>query len=291
MVVDVSGFSRMMGSDEEGTVAVIQDFHRRLDALVEQFEGRVVGTSGDSALGEFDSVVHAVRCARRIQETLTAGTESRFPDQFRARIGIHLGDVIVEEATVYGDGVNIAARLEPLAEPGGICLSEAVFHQIRNKIDLPFEDMGIINLKNIEHPIRLYKIPPAKPVQRELSLGLLPHAAPDLEATVQSWFNDIIRAKHLVPLLAALLLLLSPAVLFPTGGVFPTGGAVLLGVIVGQVWAQRARQPGNFQISLGAGIACGALLTNWSTFTNILFLMGGLIVSATGVTRNRKPAP
>lgn len=289
MVVDVSGFSRMMGSDEEGTVAVIQDFHRRLESLVEQFEGRVVDTSGDSALGEFDSVVNAVRCARLIQETQTAGTDTRPPDQFRARIGIHLGDVIVEEATVYGDGVNIAARLEPLAEPGGICLSEAVYQQIRNKLDLPFEDMGVTNLKNIEHPIRLYKIPPAKPVPRALSLGLLPQA--ELEATVQSWFNDIIRAKYLVPLIAALLLLLSPAILFRTGGVFPTFGAVLLGVIVGQVWAQRARQPGNFQIALGAGIACGAVLTNWSPVTNTLFLIAGLIVSATGITRNRKPAP
>lgn len=286
MVVDVSGFSRMMGADEEGTVAVIQDFHRRIETLVAQFEGRVVDTSGDSALGEFDSVVNAVRCARLIQETQTANTDSHSYEPCRARIGIHLGDVIVEEATVYGDGVNIAARLEPLAEPGGICLSEAVYQQIRNKIDVPIEEVGLTNLKNIEHPIRLYKIPPIVAERAVLSLGLLPEA--EIEATVQSWFNDIVRAKRLVPLIAALFLLLSPAILFRTGGVFPAAGAVILGLIIGQVWAQRTRQPGNLAIGLGTGIACGAFLTNWSPFTNVLFLIAGLIVSANGVTRNRR---
>src|SRR5439155_27316306 len=157
MMVDVSGFSRMMGADEEKTVRLIQGLQREIKELVEEFEGRVVGTAGDSAFGEFDSVVNAVRCARRIQEEQSRLNAERPEDErVNSRIGIHLGDVIVEDYNVYGDGVNIAARLEPLADPGGICLSEAVYQQVRTKLDLPVQDIGLRELKNIAHPIHLY---------------------------------------------------------------------------------------------------------------------------------------
>src|SRR5712691_6697605 len=161
LMVDVSGFSRMMGRDEEGTTALIRDFHTRTRALVEQLEGRVVDTAGDSVFGEFDSVVNAVRCARLIQEEQATINAQHSPgERIDTRIGVHLGDVIVEDYRVYGDGVNIAARLEPIADPGGICISEAVYQQIRNKLDLPLQDIGLRELKNIELPIRIYKGPP-----------------------------------------------------------------------------------------------------------------------------------
>jgi class 3 adenylate cyclase len=159
MMVDVSGFSRMMGRDEEGTTARIREFHTRTRPLVEAHEGRVVDTAGDSVFGEFDSVVNAVRCAQAIQHTQAAINAASPPEErMETRIGVHLGDVIIQDYHVYGDGVNIAARLEAVADPGGICVSEAVYQQVHTKLDLVFEDLGVQALKNIEHPLRLYRV-------------------------------------------------------------------------------------------------------------------------------------
>ncbi len=159
LMVDVSGFSRMMGRDEEGTTALIRDFHTRTQSLVEAHEGWVVDTAGDSVFGEFDSVVNAVRCAQAIQQAQATVNATRLPgERIETRIGVHLGDVIVQDAHVYGDGVNIAARLQAVAAPGSICVSEAVYQQVYKKCDLAFEDLGVQALKNIEHPIRLYRV-------------------------------------------------------------------------------------------------------------------------------------
>ncbi len=159
LMVDVSGFSRMMGRDEEGTTALIRDFHTRTRALVEAHEGWVVDTAGDSVFGEFDSVVNAVRCAQAIQQAQATVNATRLPgERIETRIGVHLGDVIVQDYHVYGDGVNIAARLQAVAAPGSICVSEAVYQQVYKKLDLAFEDLGVQALKNIEHPIRLYRV-------------------------------------------------------------------------------------------------------------------------------------
>src|SRR5262249_10955194 len=159
LMVDVSGFSRMMGRNEERTTALIREFHDRTQSLVEAHQGRVVDTAGDSVFGEFDSVVNAVRCAQAIQDAQAAGNASREPtERIETRIGVHLGDVIVQDYRVYGDGVNIAARLQTIAAPGSICVSEAVYQQVYKKLDLGFEDLGVQELKNIEHPIRLYRV-------------------------------------------------------------------------------------------------------------------------------------
>lgn len=159
LMVDVSGFGRMMGRDEEGTTTLIREFHTRTRALVEAHEGRVVDTAGDSVFGEFDSVINAVRCAQAIQQAeATVNAARAGSDRFEPRIGVHLGDVIVQDYRVYGDGVNIAARLQTVADPGGICVSEAVYQQVYRKLDLGFEDLGVQELKNIEHPIRLYRV-------------------------------------------------------------------------------------------------------------------------------------
>src|SRR5262244_1354352 len=149
LMVDVAGFSRMMGRDEEGMTTRIRTFHTRTQALVEAHEGRVVDTAGDSVFGEFDSVVHAVRCAQAIQQT-QAAINAALPAAERAetRIGVHLGDVLVQDYHVYGDGVNIAARLEAVADPGGICVSGEAFAHVR-KLSLGLTDLGEQQLKNI----------------------------------------------------------------------------------------------------------------------------------------------
>lgn len=160
-MADVVGFSEMMGRDEEGTTTRILRFHERIRATVEQHGGRIVGTAGDSAFGDFDSIVEALDCATSIQRSLHSENASRLDEErIEARIGLHLGDVIVDEYNVFGDGVNIAARLEQLADPGGIVLSEAVYQQVRGRSDLPFEEIGSRTLKNIAEPIRLYRIGP-----------------------------------------------------------------------------------------------------------------------------------
>ncbi len=291
MMADVSGFSRMMGADEEATVDQIREFHRRTKVLVEEFEGRVVDTAGDSVFGEFDSVVNAVRCACRIQEERAAENAARAAEErIHTRIGIHLGDVIVEDYRVYGDGVNIAARLEPLADPGGICMSEAVYQQIRNKLDLDLEDLGLRELKNIEHPIRLYRLPPAGPKSVAPAVAAsAPARASEpprpvvIRTSREPVTADLLRPATLVPLCVAAFLMLSPIFLFPTAGTFPAAGAILASVIAGIVWARRTGRSGSFLCSLGLGIASGALWTNWGQVTNALFVLGGLIVAAVGV--------
>ena len=141
LMIDVAGFSRMMGQDEERTIVLIREFHERTQGLVEAHAGRVVDTAGDSVFGEFDSVLNAVRCAQAIQEAQAAANTHRKPaERMEIRIGVHLGDVIVQDYRVYGDGVNIAARLQTVAEPGSICISEAVYQQVYTKVDLAFED-------------------------------------------------------------------------------------------------------------------------------------------------------
>lgn len=305
MMADVSGFSRMMGANEEHTISLIQAFHQSVQSLVEHFEGRVVDTAGDSVFGEFDSVVNAVRCACRIQEEQSAANAARpAADRIETRIGVHLGDVIVEDYRVYGDGVNIAARLEPMADPGGICLSEAVYQQIRDKLDLRVEEIGLHELKNIQHPIRLYKIPPVTTVLGE-TRTLSPPAsaaptsaapappprrvAPRTERRTTSWARELTEPATAIMIVVGGFLLLSPLILFRTAGALPTAGAVVLGVSLGRAWAKVAARAGNFLIALGISIASGALWTDWTRVTNSLFVLGGLIVVAIGLNVLRRP--
>lgn len=290
LVADVSGFSRMMGADEEATITLIREFHERVKTLVEELEGRVVDTAGDSVLAEFDSVVNAVRCARGIQDRQAAANENRSQrERIEARIGVHLGDVVVEDYRVYGDGVNIAARLEPLADPGGICISEAVYQQVRSKIDLAVEDLGLRELKNIEHPVRIYKVPPLRASVAPAPLRRVPTASvPSQASAAPPLREDFVRVSVLVPTIVGFFLLASPIVLFPTAGALPTVGAVLLSVILGRVWVRRSGRNGNLLIALGAGIASGALWTDWSRVTNALFVLAGLIVAAIGSAVSRR---
>ena len=160
LCADVVGYSRLMGDDEEATVAVLGDRREVFRERVENYNGRVVDTAGDSVLSVFDSVVEAVRCAVEIQITLSErNAELSENRRMRFRIGINLGDIIEkEDGTVYGDGVNVAARMEALAEAGGVTLSDDAYRQVRAKLEVTFEDMGDQEVKNIAEPIRAFRM-------------------------------------------------------------------------------------------------------------------------------------
>jgi adenylate cyclase len=155
---DVKGYSRLMGEDEEWTLRTLNTYKQVMRSLIQQYRGRVVNAPGDNVLAEFASVVDAVQCAVEIQQVLRA-RNALLPENRRMefRIGINLGDVIEEGDSIYGDGVNIAARLEGLAEAGGICISESAYQQIENKLPLKYEYLGEHEVKNIAKPVRVYR--------------------------------------------------------------------------------------------------------------------------------------
>jgi adenylate cyclase len=160
LAADVAGYSRLMGADEEGTLERLKALRRELiDPKIAEHHGRLVKTTGDGVLVEFPSVVDAVRCAVDVQQGM-AERNAEVPEEKRIefRIGINLGDVIAEEHDIFGDGVNVAARLEALAEPGGICVSRVVRDQVRDRLDYTFEDMGEQSVKNIARPVRVYAV-------------------------------------------------------------------------------------------------------------------------------------
>jgi len=144
LAADVAGYSRLMGADEEGTHERLKAHSRQLvDPKIKEHRGRIVKNTGDGMLVEFGSVVDSIRCAVEIQRAMIdRNVDTPEDKRISFRIGINLGDVIVEPEDIFGDGVNIAARLEPLAEPGGICISRVVRDQIRGKLPYPFQDMG-----------------------------------------------------------------------------------------------------------------------------------------------------
>src|SRR5882672_9867681 len=156
---DVAGYSRLMGDDEEATIRTLTAYRAIISSLIQHYRGRVVDSPGDNLLAEFASVVDAVRSAVEIQQALKE-KNAELPEHRRMqfRIGINLGDVIVEGERLYGDGVNIAARLESLAEPGGICISGTVYDQVKNKVALGYEYLGEQAVKNIADPVRVYRV-------------------------------------------------------------------------------------------------------------------------------------
>src|SRR6266576_2427718 len=162
VAADVAGYSRLMGLDEVGTARNIREHRKVIDALVAKHGGRLVKSTGDGVLLEFPSVVDAVECAVAVQAVMAQRNEGVPTDRrMLFRIGINLGDILIEGDDILGDGVNVAARLEGIAEPGGICISEDAFRQVRGKIEAEFLDGGEQALKNIARPVRVYR---AKPV-------------------------------------------------------------------------------------------------------------------------------
>jgi adenylate cyclase len=159
LCADVYGYSRLMGEDEEATLRTLSSHRKIIDSLIEQHRGRFVNSAGDSVLAEFASVVNAVQCAVEVQNRLSAANESTpAARRMEFRIGVNLGDVMVEGEQIYGDGVNVAARLESLAEPGGIYISGTVHEQIRDKLGLGYEDRGEQAVKNIARPVHVWRV-------------------------------------------------------------------------------------------------------------------------------------
>jgi TolB-like protein/class 3 adenylate cyclase len=180
LAADVVGYSRLMGADEEGTLAALKTCRRELfDPKIAQYQGRIFKTTGDGALVEFASVVDAVRCALDIQRSMAA-CNTNIPEDRRIefRIGINIGDIIIDEDDIYGDGVNVAARIEPLAERGAVCLSDSAYQQIKGKLPLDVTFMGEQQLKNIAQPIRVYSVHfDGQPTRGALSLPDKPSVA------------------------------------------------------------------------------------------------------------------
>ena len=215
LAADVAGYSRLMAADEEGTLAALKTLRREVaDPTIKEHRGRIVNTTGDGLLSEFASVVDAVRCAVEVQREMAArnaGVQAERRIEFR--IGINVGDIMIDENDIFGDGVNVAARLEALAEPGGICVSRAVRDQVRDRLAISFEDMGEQQVKNIARPVRAYRailaqsaeqpsiladMPTPRPLPDRPSIAVLPFdnvsGDPEQEYFVDGITEDIITA-------------------------------------------------------------------------------------------------
>ena len=198
LAADIAGYSRLMAADEAGTLARLKSMRAEsVEPAVASFGGNIVGLAGDSLLVEFGSVVKAVDCAVNIQ-TVLAVANAELPDDRRMefRMGVYLGDVIADGGTIYGDGVNIAARLEKLAEPGGICIGGNVYDQIKGKLPFACADLGEQKMHNIAEPVRAYRValvtaprPDILPLPDKPSIAVFPfhNMSGDLD---QDYFSD-----------------------------------------------------------------------------------------------------
>src|SRR5689334_11580591 len=180
LAADVAGYSRLIGANEEGTLNRLRSIRADvIDPKITEYRGRIVKTTGDGFLVEFSSVVDALRCATHWQTQMHERNAATPGDNcIEFRIGVHQGDIVVEDDDIFGDGVNVAARLEGLAEPGGICVSARVQEDVAGRLDLSFEDMGEQSLKNIARPVRVYRVRDM-PTWTQRSLSPSPLALPD----------------------------------------------------------------------------------------------------------------
>jgi adenylate cyclase len=187
LAADVAGYSRLTGVDEEGTHVQLQAHLRAfVDPMIAEHRGRIVKNTGDGMLAEFSSVVDAVRCALDVQRGM-AKRNAEVPDEKRIefRMGINVGDIIIDQGDIFGDGVNVAARLEGLAKPGGICISDDAYRQVRGKFDVTFEDVGERQLKNIARPVRVFQVglDDARPAKLSQSHNAASAVHPDISSS------------------------------------------------------------------------------------------------------------
>ena len=201
LAADVVGSCRLIGIDEEGTLAQLKALRKTLfDPKIAQHHGRIVKNTGDGALVEFASVVDAVRCADDIQRGVAEqNTDVPQDKRIEFRIGIHLGDIIIADDDIFGDGVNIAVRLEGIAEPGGICISDDAHRQVRGKVESTLEDMGAQTLKNIAEPMRAWRVrigPSSSPATKTPTETAQPLALPDKPSIAVLPFQNMVRRSR-----------------------------------------------------------------------------------------------
>jgi adenylate cyclase len=218
LCADVHGYSRLMEQDEAATLATLRVYRDAMDGLIARHRGRIASTAGDSLLADFPSVVEAVQCAIEIQQEL-AGRNRSLPDGRRMafRIGINLGDVMLHDGDLYGEGVNVAARLEALAEPGGICISRTVYDQVRNKLTVGFDFLGDQPVKNISEPVPAFRVrldgvakDSGRKPDRLPRLSSTDQAGSDQARRARTFRQRAIRAGFLIAFLFAINLLTSP---------------------------------------------------------------------------------
>jgi adenylate cyclase len=193
LCADVHGYSRLMGADEAGTLETLRRHRAAIAGLVARHDGRIVNTWGDAVIAEFASVVEAVQCAVEIQQETSSQTSDPSRAQMRFRIGINLGDVMVDGSDIFGDGVNVAARLQELAEPGGVVISAPVYDQVHNKLSLGFDCLGQQQMKNVA-PVTSYRVTMGGAVgQHGFSAGeepIRPAAAVAGSGSGARWMSD-----------------------------------------------------------------------------------------------------
>jgi adenylate cyclase len=176
---DAAGYSRLMGQDEAGTLRALSAARAIMDRRIAEHGGRTVNSVGDSVLAEFPSAVSAVKCAMAVQEGLAqADAESAHGPRLLFRIAVHVGDVLTSGADIYGDGINVSARLQEVAEPGGVCISDAAYSYVRKVLPVVFDDLGERTLKNIDEPVRVFAVRPAKGIEYSSPTPKLPPAPP-----------------------------------------------------------------------------------------------------------------
>jgi adenylate cyclase len=209
---DVQGYSALVERDEVGTVTRLKQYREVMVDLIDRHHGRLINTWGDGLVAEFSSPVEAVFCAVETQRRLaTRNAEEPLLPPMQFRIGINLGDVIIEGSDIYGEGVNIAARLEALAEPGGICISGAVFKQVRKKLDIGFDFLGDREIKNIAEPVSAYRVLVDGGERAAAPRPSVPvSVSDDAEAALAQWRSRAWKSMVVVAFLLVINLLTSP---------------------------------------------------------------------------------
>jgi adenylate cyclase len=266
LAADVEGYSRLMRADEEGTLATLSAHREVIDRLIARHEGRIFNTAGDSVMAEFTSPVEAVRCAVACQDAVAgSNTELAQDRRLMFRIGINVGDVMTRDGDLFGDGVNVAARLEGLAPPGGVCVSGSVYEQVRRTLALDFEALGPQTVKNLDEPVTAYRLAPGA-----AKVGTGRAAKAKARAVPRGWRIAALAAA------AAAIVVVAAVLLWPTRGTGPVTGKPSIAVLA---FANLSRNPK--ENHLGPGIA-------GDVFTDIA-KSPGLLVAPWEVSRRIDP--
>jgi class 3 adenylate cyclase len=264
LAADVAGYSKLVATDEENTIKRLASYRVIFDALIAKYGGRIFNTAGDAVMAEFPSAVEAVRCAVDVQESLRTRNRDLPPErQMHFRIGLSIGDVIKRGDDLLGDGVNIAARLEGLAKPGGICVSRSIYEQVSNKVSIPFSDIGAQTVKNIPTPVHAYMVSDGSAGLAARTIATIPAAPHGFGRLV-----SLLTAAGIVGLVAGS----GWFVLRPAGPPPPAGGATALARVVyeGTISCERLPWSGPFVGTAVLVVANGA-----AEFSRPIFTLDG----------------